>query len=240
MGPAGPKGDIGPIGPKGEQGSMGPQGDEGPQGQQGDQGIQGDRGPQGEVGPRGERGPQGEIGPRGEQGDRGPKGDQGIQGEQGNTGPQGPQGEPGPRGPAGDEGPIGPEGPVGPVGPAGETSIFSFATSESVSNNNFIGLGNSSNNSLRNTLVVPFNCTAKILAFNIRELAQNKSYTATLFINNEETAFKAIIPNGATSFKIKASGAIALAELDLISIKITYDNGGALSNGACASLVVII
>jgi hypothetical protein len=216
MGPAGPKGDIGPIGPKGEVGPMGSQGDEGIQGQQGDQGIQGDRGPQGEVGPRGERGP------RGEQGDRGPKGDKGIQGEQGNTGSIGPQGEPGPRGPTGDEGPIGPAGPVGPMGPPGETSIFSFATSESVSNNDFIGLGNSSNSALRNTLVVPFNCTAKILAFNIRELADNKSYTATLFINNVETSFKAIIPNGATSFKIKATGAIALTELDLISIKITY------------------
>jgi hypothetical protein len=216
---------------------MGPEGTQGYQGEQGSQGERGQMGPQGE---RGERGPQGEQGIQGLMGERGPKGDEGDIGPMGPAGEIGPQGERGPMGPQGDEGPVGSEGPTGPTGPAGETSIFSFATSESVNNNSFIGLGNSSNNALRNTLVVPFDCTAKTLAFNIRELAQNKSYTATLFINNEETVFKAVIPNGSTSYKVIYNGAIALGQLDLISIKITYDNGGALSNGACASLVVII
>jgi hypothetical protein len=131
-------------------------------------------------------------------------------------------------------------GPQGPVGETGNTSIFSFATSESVSNNSFIGLGNSSNTFLRNTLVVPFNCTTDALAFNIRELAANTSYTATLYVNDIATSLVATIPNGSTSLKIKTNGNIALGELDLISINITIGsgNGGALSNGACVSLVV--
>ena len=93
---------------------------------------------------------------------------------------------------------------------------------------------------LRNTLVVPFNCTTDVLAFNIRELSANTSYTATLYINNIATSLVATIPNGATSYKVKVNGSVALGELDIISIKITIGsgNGGALSNGACISLVV--
>ena len=93
---------------------------------------------------------------------------------------------------------------------------------------------------LRNTLVVPFNCTTDVLAFNIRELSANTSYTATLYINNIATSLVATIPNGATSYKVKVNGSVALGELDIISIKITIGSGnrGALSNGACISLVV--
>ena len=67
------------------------------------------------------------------------------------TGEKGPQGERGPIGPEGDTGDVGPVGPTGETGAAGNTSIFSFATSESVSNNSFIGLGNSSNNTFLNS-----------------------------------------------------------------------------------------
>jgi hypothetical protein len=200
--------------------------------------VKGDRGDKGDKGDTGERGEKGDRGCKGDTGAKDDMGNKGDRGEKGDRGDQGSQGERGPMGPQGDDGSQGPPGPIGPKGETGNTSIFSFATSESVNNNSFIGLGNSSNNILRNTLVVPFNCTTDSLAFNIRELATNNSYNATLYINNQPTTLFATIPNGTTSYKIKTNGNIALAELDFISIKITYSNGGASSNGACVSLVV--
>jgi len=114
--------------------------------------------------------------------------------------------------------------------------MYLFSTSESVSRNDYIGLGNSSNNILRNTIVVGNRCLATTLVFSIRELANATPYTATLFVNGIATVFDAVIPDGATSFSVSSNNSIQLNQLDLITIHITY-SGGALSNGACATLL---
>jgi hypothetical protein len=112
-----------------------------------------------------------------------------------------------------------------------------FSSSESVSNDDYIGLGNSSTNILRNTLVVGKNCIAKSLVFNIRELSKNIPYTATLYVNGSATSFIATIPDGSTSYKITVTNSITLNQMDLITLHIAFSSG-ALQNGACATLLV--
>jgi hypothetical protein len=145
----------------------------------------------------------------------GEKGDQGEKGEQGEKGDQGKKGE---------------EGQSGGY-------LYLFATSESVNRGQYIGLGNSSTNTLRNTMVIVNNCVAKTLVFSIRELADAIPYKATLYVNGVASAFTAIIPNGSTSFSIAANSSLTLTQFDLVSIYIDYTGGGALSNGVCATLL---
>ena len=97
-------------------------------------------------------------------------------------------------------------------------------------------MGNSSNDSLRNTLLVPITCTINKIAFSIREYASAVPYTATLFVNNISTPIQAVIVDGSLSHKISNnSEQIILSELDQISVQVTFTNG-ALSRGACISL----
>lgn len=60
---------------------------------------------------------------------------------------------------------MGPKGNTGETGPQGlqGTSIYLFATSESVSRNDYVGLGSSSSDSLRNTIVIANKCLATTL-----------------------------------------------------------------------------
>jgi hypothetical protein len=75
------------------------------------------------------------------------------------------------------------------------------------------------------------------LAFSIRELNNAEQYTATLYVNNNPTTFTAVIPDGSIDYKVISFGNVILNQLDLITIKITFDNG-ALNNGVCATLIV--
>ena len=99
-------------------------------------------------------------------------------------------------------------------------------------------VGNSSTNPLRNTIVVGIKCLAKTLVFSIRELASNIPYTATLYVNSIATTFNAVILDGSVSFSVAVNNTpIQLHQLDLISIFLSYDGGGALSNGICATII---
>ena len=170
------------------------------------------------------------MGPKGDMGPAGPPG------QQGSAGIQGPAGPPGQQGPAGVQGPAGPAGPQGPAGST-NTSIITFATSESVSNKDFIGLGNSSNSSLRNTILIPYNCTVNSIAFSIRELAKAVPYNATLYVNGFASSLTCTIPDGSLNYKVVSSTNLTLSQLDHVSIYITFNNG-ALNNGACITLLL--
>jgi hypothetical protein len=192
-------------------------------------------GPTGPTGPfvvvDGTTGPTGPTGPEGPAGIMGPTGPIGHDGREGPLGPMGPTG---PQGPAGSG-----EGPTGPTGPATYTS-FLFATSESVNSDDYIGLGNSSASYIRNTIVVPSTCVTSLLVFHLRQLSLGKRYTATLWINGAPSSLVAVMPEGLSGQCVVASGSIQLSACDLISIRITYTNGGggALQDGACLTLLV--
>ena len=118
----------------------------------------------------------------------------------------------------------------------GNKCAFIFSTRDSVSTNNFIGIGNSSNSFLKNTLVIPFNCIVNEIVFSIRELSNNTSYTAIIYKNNVNTGIVAYISNGSISYNTSSICNLELNTFDLVSIKILF-NADTLLNGACASLI---
>jgi hypothetical protein len=102
-------------------------------------------------------------------------------------------------------------------------------------NSNFIGLGTTSNEFIKNCVVVPIEWLITKMAFSIRQLGDNKSYTATLYVNGTETGMSATIVNGATSTWSLTEGSLLVQPGDLISVKVTFNNG-ALPNGVAISL----
>ena len=264
MGPRGPKGDTGPQGPKGDTGNTGPQGpkgdtgDTGPQGPKGDTGDTGPQGPKGDTGPQGPKGDTGDTGPQGPKGDTGDTGPQGPKGDTGDTGPQGPKGDTGdtgPQGPKGDTGDTGPQGPkgdtgeAGPPGPGGN-SIY-LATDQSIANNQYLGLGNASDDFERNTVVIPENSKIVGLAFNIRSEVLGSDDTISAEIVRSTTCGDVLINTGITATITGPSSegerkccAFVTADYDistcdLLSVRITRTGDqGALEAGASATILI--
>ena len=162
----------------------------------------------------------------------------------GDTGSTGPIGMIGPKGDIGNTGSMGMKGDMGNTGPKGETGIqgtsnlmFLFTTSESVSNNDFIGLGSSSSNSLRNTIVSPIRCNISSIAFSIRELKNATPYTATVYVNGIMSNLSIVINDGSIKYNnINIHTVLQIQPLDLLSIQVSFANG-ALNNGVCISLI---
>ena len=98
-------------------------------------------------------------------------------------------------------------------------------------------MGNSSNDSLRNTILIPYDCTVNSIAFSIRELANSVPYTATLYVNGFASSLICIIPDGSINYKTVSNANLVLSRLDQVSIYITFNNG-ALSRGACVTIVL--
>jgi hypothetical protein len=90
---------------------------------------------------------------------------------------------------------------------------------------------------LRNTVVIPYACNARLIAFSIRELANARPYTATLYVNGVASSLVATIPDGSTTTSIIKNGNVLLSPLDLVTIRVTWD-GGALSRGVCISVSI--
>ena len=128
-------------------------------------------------------------------------------------------------------------GSMGLQGPPGNTLIM-FATSEPVYNGHFIGYGTSSHILLKNTILIPFNCTIKSLSFSIRKLSEKISYMITLFINGSPSSLFASINDGSQEISINQYTNIKLNCLDLISLQITFNSNDNLNNGICATLVI--
>ena len=111
-----------------------------------------------------------------------------------------------------------------------------FSSFQSVSTDDYIGLGTSSNNLLRNTIVVPINIIVQKISFSIRKLADSTPYTATLYVNGLATSLSAVISDGSVSYSSSSSGLINVNQEDLITIFVTW-TGGALSDGVTISVV---
>jgi hypothetical protein len=73
------------------------------------------------------------------------------------------------------------------------------------------------------------------MAFSIRQLGDNKSYTATLYVNGTATGLFAVIENGSLNTWTLTEGSLLVQPGDLISVKVTFNNG-ALPNGVAISI----
>jgi hypothetical protein len=73
------------------------------------------------------------------------------------------------------------------------------------------------------------------MVFSIRQLGDNKTYTATVFVNGTATAMTATIVNGSLNTWSLTEGSLLVQPGDLISVKVTFNNG-ALPNGVSISL----
>ena len=125
---------------------------------------------------------------------------------------------------------------IGPAVPVASPSFF-FNTDQSVFSFDYIGLGSSGPDFLRNTSVVPVACVLKSIAFSTRGPAIT-SQTATVWRQTpgnppETTNLSAfILPGTITSV---TSGAVAVNAGDLISVRITI-SGNSLTNGVAVSV----
>lgn len=208
------------IAPTGPQGVPGPQGPQGAQGIPGPQGLQGARGEQGPPGPVGLPGPQGVPGA------------QGPQGEAGAPGPQGPQGLTGPQGPQGLQGIPGPG--IWPI----------FLASPTLSPNNFLGLGTSSQGAQgpsANNVVIPRSGIITSITFSVRTEV-SRPVTATVYVSTDNgttftpTTLTVTIPVGEAC--LTATGSVPVAECDLVNVFVAAPE--ALEAGAAATLIMQI
>ncbi len=176
------------------------------------------------------------ICPRGPRGCRGPEGPIGSTGETGSTGP------------TGETGPTGPTGNTGPTGPAGATgtdkTIIWMATDQSMSENSYLGLGSESGGAMgfiRNTVVLP--CDGKItrITAHIRGQEHDDNITFTAWRStagsSSGSATTLAVTLGEDVFCDMATGSVDVSTCDCISIQMTRSGSGALSSGACASIL---
>lgn len=122
-----------------------------------------------------------------------------------------------------------------------QSVILSGATDQSVGNQDFIGLGASSAGFSRNSLVITRAAVISALSFSVRDAVPNTGITATLWKQTwpnppVATALSATIGDGLTAVFALGSDQIQVAAGDLISIRLTWATGGALSLGATWSV----
>jgi hypothetical protein len=117
-----------------------------------------------------------------------------------------------------------------------QLGTFLFATDQAVGNNDYIGLGTSSSNFLRNTIVSPFNGQLLSVAFSIRALSNNQNITATVWVNNFVTSLSATIGDGNFFIWNSGNGLVNVIQGDLISVRLTTQTGGAFLNGITAAV----
>jgi len=141
------------------------------------------------------------------------------------------------QGEKGENGEKGEKGEHGEKGDENETSyLITLSSQESVNSNDYIGTCSSSNNILRNTIVIPINMIIKKMTFSIRTLADNVPYIATLYINGSSTSLSTIIPNGSLSYSSSSSVSFQVNQEDLLTVFVNW-TGGALSNCVTISFI---
>ena len=118
---------------------------------------------------------------------------------------------------------------------------FYFATDQSVSSGDYLGMGTSSAGFTRNTVVVPINCELTSIAFSIRGPAPNLGLIATVWKQTfpgapVPTTMSTTISDGLVSISSISSGSVLLQPGDLISVRLNWAAGGALFNGSTVTV----
>ena len=235
-GATGPRGRTGATGPRGATGATGPRG------------ATGATGPTGATGATGPRGATGATGPTGAAGATGPRGATGATGPTGATGATGPRGATGATGPTGATGATGPRGATGATGATGPSRwpIY-LGTDTSAPSGNFVGLGNSSSNFARNTIVIPRDGTITDIIFNVRTEAIGTNQTATATVYKSacgnsptSTSLSVVVPGPTSTQPCFASntGSVPVTAGELVSVRVVQSENDAFEAGVAVTLFV--
>ena len=103
-------------------------------------------------------------------------------------------------------------------------TAFTLASSASVAANDYIGLGSSSSQFVKNSIVIPFNCEITSLTFSTRSIA-GSTYTCTIWVRPGNSTTPAATSIQATvtpgNYFSVATGSIALNQGDLLSVRMS-------------------
>ncbi len=119
-------------------------------------------------------------------------------------------------------------------------TVFTLETNAAIATNDYVGLGSSSSNFIRNTIVVPFNCEITSLTCSVRNLAAG-TYTCTIWVKSGisatppvSTGIQATVNPGGY-FAISPLISYPLSLGDLLSVRFTSASGS-LIDGIAASI----
>ncbi len=115
--------------------------------------------------------------------------------------------------------------------------FFSFSTDQSVSNGNFVGLGSASSVFIRNTIVVPYNCTLSSIVLSTRMQLIPGPVMATVWVQRPPgppiaTTLSVLVPE--FNYFATTYGAVPLIMGDLVSVQVTTGSG--LASGVAISV----
>ncbi|MCG3087208.1 hypothetical protein [Sporosarcina cyprini] len=141
--------------------------------------------------------------------------------------------------------------PPPPVVGGGESQIY-LAASTVAAATEYVGVGSSSNNFARNTVVIPQNAIITGMVFNIRDntLTAGQSATADIVLSKTcgfgtiiDTGITATVtgPNNATTPNCCATTTAnyPVNGCDLLSVRVTTAGGGALQEGVAVTISYI-
>ena len=120
-------------------------------------------------------------------------------------------------------------------------AFFSFATDQSVGNNDYLGMGTNSATFVRNSIVMPFNCMLTSITLSARLPSGNQGIIATVWRqapggSPQATSLSATITDGTIFYTATAAGSLPLSTGDLVSVRLNWFTGGALTSGAAVSI----
>ena len=125
------------------------------------------------------------------------------------------------------------------------TDVF-LGIDQSIGNNDFLGLGTSSADFLRNTIVVPRDSIITSLTFNIRSevLAVGQTATAQIFINNDcgttapvaTTVIATITGTGTPNCCVTVAADLPVSACTLLSVQVRKTQG-AFQEGVAATIL---
>lgn len=138
--------------------------------------------------------------------------------------------------------------PPPPAGGGGESQIYLAADTVAAATE-YVGVGSSSNNFARNTVVIPQNAVITGMVLNIRDntLAAGQSVTAEIVLS-KTCGFGTLIDTGVTATVTGPNTAATpnccatttanypVNGCDLLSVRITTAGGGALPDGVAVTI----
>jgi hypothetical protein len=115
-------------------------------------------------------------------------------------------------------------------------NILTFSSNDKIYNNYFIGNNFTSETFNNASILMLYNCTTFRLGLSIKTVQFPIIYSARLYINNQPSLLLTSILDGSKTINSLAIGHIEIKALDLISIRMEFDNNYVIENGVNLAL----